>query len=156
MDDSQREQTRLDDLTGSESAGTESRDDEETPDRRPAVDDPVEETVELGVALLAHVEESMSLDETVDRVETVTSDPALTREILDTAEMRGVIDREDGLVRVQTGAFVNFESDVLRREGEFTCRRCGASLSTGHFIRFEAGEHGPFGSSCIRKVTGRE
>ncbi len=157
MDDSQREQTRLDDLTGSESAGTESGESEETvPYRRPAVDDPVEETVELGVALLAHVEESMSLDETVDRVETVTSDPALTREILDTAEMRGVIDREDGLVRVQTGAFVNFESDVLRREGEFTCRRCGASLSTGHFIRFEAGEHGPFGSSCIRKVTGRE
>ena len=158
MEDS-REQARLDDLTGEteSSAGTESEECEETaPYRRPAeVDDPVRETVELGVALLAHVEQSMSLGEAVDRIETVTADPALTREILDTAEMRGVIDREDGVVRVQTGAFVSFENDVVRREGEFTCQRCGASLSTGHFIQFDASEHGPFGSSCIRKVTGR-
>jgi hypothetical protein len=45
---------------------------------------------------------------------------------------------------------------VVSKEGEFTCRRCGASLSTGYFMRLEAGEHGPFGSSCIRTVTGRE
>jgi hypothetical protein len=119
-------------------------------------EDPVEETVELGVELLAHLEREVSLAGAIDRIETVTTDPALTREILDTAEMRGVIDREDGLVRSRSGAFVSFESDVVRREGEFTCRRCGASISTGHFVRFDAGEHGPFGSSCVRKVTGRE
>jgi hypothetical protein len=115
------------------------------------------ETVEVGVALLAHLEDGeLSLAEAVDRVETVTTDPAVTREILDTAELRGVIDREEGIVRPRSGAFVSFERDVVRREGEFTCQRCGASLSTGHFVRFDAGEHGPFGSSCIRKVTGRE
>jgi hypothetical protein len=119
-------------------------------------EDPVEETVELGVELLAHLEREVSLAGAIDRIETVTTDPALTREILDTAEMRGIIDREDGLVRSRSGAFVSFESDVVRREGEFTCRRCGASISTGHFVRFDAGEHGPFGSSCVRKVTGRE
>jgi hypothetical protein len=115
------------------------------------------ETVEVGVALLAHLEDAkLSLADAVDRVETVTTDPALTREILDTAELRGVIDREDGVVRPRSGSFVSFERDVVRREGEFTCRRCGASLSTGHFVQFDAGEHGPFGSSCIRTVTGRE
>ena len=117
----------------------------------------VRETVELGVALLAHLENGeLPLAAAVDRIETVTTDPTLTREILDTAEMRGLIDREDGLVRPRSGAFVRFDRDVVRREGAFTCRRCGASLSTGHFIRFDTGEHGPFGSSCIRKVTGRE
>jgi hypothetical protein len=45
---------------------------------------------------------------------------------------------------------------VVTKEGEFTCRRCGAGLSTGYFMKLDAGEHGPFGSSCIRKVTGRE
>jgi hypothetical protein len=103
----------------------------------------VEETVELGVALLATLEGGLPLS-------------ALTREILDTAQLRGLIEREDGLVRVRSGRSLDLERDVVRREGEFTCRRCGCSLSTGHFIRFETAEHGPFGSSCIRKVTGRE
>jgi len=124
--------------------------------REDSVRDP-ETAVELGVDLLAHLEhEQLPLAAVVDRIETITTDPALTREILDTAETRGLIEREDGLVRPRSGAFLRLDGDVVAREGEFTCRRCGASLSTGHFIRFEAGEHGPFGSSCIRKVTGRD
>ena len=123
----------------------------------PAVARTDHETVELGVELLAHLEDAeLDLAKAVDRVETVTTDPHLTREILDTAELRGIIDREEGVVRPRSGDYVSFEADVVAREGEFTCRRCGASISTGHFVQFEAGEHGPFGSSCIRKVTGRE
>ncbi len=119
--------------------------------------DEIRERIELGVELLAHLEdESLSLAEAIDRIETVTTDPAITREILDTAEMRGVIDREDGVVLTRSGSFVSLESDVIQREGEFTCRRCNASITTGYFIRFDAAEHGPFGSSCIRKVTGRD
>jgi len=117
----------------------------------------VEERVELGVELLANLEHAeLDLGAAVDRIETITTDPAITREILDTAETRGVIEREDGCIRPQGHAYVSFERDVARREGEFTCRRCGASLSTGHFVVFDASEHGPFGSSCIRKVLGRE
>lgn len=113
--------------------------------------------VELGVSLLANAEdEELTLADAMDRIETVTTDPSLAREILDTAERRGVIERKDGLIRPQRGSFVRFQRDVVRREGEFSCRRCGADLTTGHFIRFESGEHGPFGSECIRKVTGRE
>lgn len=120
-------------------------------------DDPVRKRVELGVELLAHIEdEELSLADALDRIETVTRDPGVTREILDTAEMRGVIDREDGVVQTNSGAYVSFEGDVVQRDGEFTCKRCGTDISTGHFVNFDAGEHGPFGSSCIRKVTGRD
>jgi hypothetical protein len=113
--------------------------------------------VELGVELLAHLEHGeLSLADAVDRIETVTTDPALTRTILETAERRGIIQRDGDVVRPRSGIFLRFERDVVTRQGEFTCRRCGASLSTGHFMRLDAGEHGPFGSSCIRKVTGRE
>lgn len=113
--------------------------------------------VELGVELLTKLEyESVPLAEAIDHLEAVTTDPTTQRRILDLAVERGVVERADGRIRPRGGAFVRFESEVVTREGEFSCRRCGASLSTGHFIRLEAGELGPFGSSCIRKVTGRE
>lgn len=116
-----------------------------------------EETVELGVALLERLEhEQLTVAEAVDRIETVTTNPTLTREILDRAEMRGVVEREDGIVRPQRGTYVRFESQVVQRDGEFECARCGAGLSVGHFVQLEEGEIGPFGGTCIRKVTGRE
>lgn len=117
-----------------------------------------QDRIELGVDLLAHLEtEELDLSAAIDRLETVTTNPTLTREILDTADKRGIIDREDGRLWTRRGGtFVRFESQVTVREGNFECRRCGAGLSTGHFIEFESGELGPFGSSCIRKVVGRE
>ncbi len=116
------------------------------------------ERVELGVDLLAHLEtESLTLADAVDRIESVTTNPSLTREILDTAEKRGIIDREGGRLRTRRGGtYVRFEQQVIEREGDYECRRCGAGLSTGHFVRFEAGELGPFGPSCVRKILGRE
>ncbi|WP_247001106.1 DUF5830 family protein [Halosolutus gelatinilyticus] len=122
-----------------------------------AGDGTADDRVELGLALLERLEhESLSLAEVVDRIETVTSDPTVTRTILDRAELRGIIEREDGIVRPKSRQYVSFERDVVTKEGEFSCRRCGSGLSTGHFIKLDAGELGPFGSSCIRKVTGRE
>ncbi|SFK80761.1 hypothetical protein SAMN04487950_1192 [Halogranum rubrum] len=117
-----------------------------------------ERKVELALDLLAHLEvEELSIAEAVDRIETVTTNPTLTREILDEAEKRGIVERENGRLRTRRGGtFVRFESQVIQKEGDFECRRCGCGLSTGHFIRFDSGELGPFGSSCIRKVTGRE
>ncbi|ELY85936.1 DUF5830 family protein [Natrinema altunense] len=123
-------------------------------------DDPFEaddDRVALGLALLARLEhESLSLADAVDRIETVTSDPTITRTILDEAELRGIIERDDGIVRPKSRQYVRFEQDVITKDGEFSCRRCGSGLSTGYFIDLEAGELGPFGSSCIRKVTGRD
>lgn len=117
-----------------------------------------DEKLELGVELLAHLErEELDLAAAVDRIETITTSPALTRDILDAAEKRGVIDRDGARLRIRRGGtYVEYESQVVAREGDFECRRCGASISTGHFVQLDAGELGPFGSSCVRKVTGRE
>ncbi|MFW5905767.1 MAG: DUF5830 family protein [Halodesulfurarchaeum sp.] len=117
----------------------------------------VEDRVELGVELLSRFEDAeLSVASTIDRLETITTDPRTTRTILETAEERGIIERDGATIHPRGGGFVRFESEVVSKEGEFACKRCGAELSTGYFIRLEAGEHGPFGSSCIRKVTGRE
>jgi hypothetical protein len=119
--------------------------------------DRIDERVELALDLLANLErESLSLPDVVDRIETVTTDPTLVRRVLDEAELRGIVDREDGRIRVRRGGYVSFESQVVAREGDFDCRRCGASISTGHFVQFETDELGPFGSSCVRRILGRE
>lgn len=116
-------------------------------------DDPVE----LGVQLLERLEHTeLSVAETLDRLETITTHPATTRAILETAEARGVIKRDGTTVKPTGDRFLRFQSKIVKKEGEFNCQRCGASLSTGYFMRLEAGEHGPFGPTCIRKVTGRE
>ncbi|MFB6094207.1 MAG: DUF5830 family protein [Halanaeroarchaeum sp.] len=113
--------------------------------------------VELGVALLAAIEEpELSVATAIDRLEAVTTHPRTTREILETAADRGIIDRDGSTIRPAAGTTVDFERQVVSKEGEFHCRRCGKSLSTGYFLRLEAGEIGPYGSSCIRTVTGRE
>ncbi len=117
----------------------------------------MDDRVERGLALLERLEhEQLPLSAAVDRIETVTTDPTVTRTILDEAELRGIIEREDGIVRPKSRQYVRFEQDVITKDGDFTCKRCGSSLSTGYFIDLDAGEIGPFGSSCIRKVTGRE
>jgi len=116
-----------------------------------------DDRVDLALDLLAALEhDDLSLSAVVDRIETVTTDPTLVRTILDEAELRGIIEREADRVRLQRGGFVRFERQVVTREGEFDCRRCGASLSTGHFVQFDTDELGPFGSSCVRKVLGRD
>ncbi|WP_132059399.1 DUF5830 family protein [Halorussus amylolyticus] len=113
--------------------------------------------VEVGVELLSKLEDpELSVAEAVDRIETVTTHPATTRTILDEAEKRGVIEREQGIIRPKGGGYVSFQSEVVTKEGEFSCRRCGAGISTGYFIKLDAGEHGAFGPECIRKVTGRD
>jgi hypothetical protein len=121
------------------------------------VSDADRDPVELGVELLAHLEdETLSVAAAIDRIETVTTNPGLQREILDTAAMRGIIDREDGLVRPRSrGTYISLEADVVTRDGDFTCKRCGASITTGHFVQFDGGELGPFGPTCVRIVLGR-
>ncbi|AHG00013.1 hypothetical protein HALLA_15610 [Halostagnicola larsenii XH-48] len=117
----------------------------------------MDDRVERGLALLERLEhESLPLADAVDRLEIVTADPTVTRTILDEAELRGIIEREDGIIRPRSRQYVSFDEDVITKDGDFECKRCGSGLSTGHFINLEAGEIGPFGSSCIRKVTGRE
>ncbi len=116
-----------------------------------------EDPVELGVQLLARLEHAeLSLAGLIDRLEMITTHPATTRAILDTAETRGIIERDGDTVRPTSGQFLSFESDVITKTGEFDCRRCGTTISTGYFMQLPAGEHGPFGSTCIRKVTGRD
>ena len=116
------------------------------------------QVLRAGLALLDRFEDAeLSLAETLDRLEAITSDPRLHRQILDEAVERELItiDRSKGNVQPLTKSFLRFQSDVITKEGSFTCRRCGHTLSKGYFVQVDGLQIGPFGSSCIRKITGR-
>ena len=116
--------------------------------------------VAVGVALLSLLEhDALSVADALDRIEAVTTAPERQREILETAERRGLVERDGGTLRPADGTgsgYANFESRLVVRRGEFTCQRCGAELGEGHFVRLDPGEVGPFGSSCVRTVVGRD
>jgi len=118
--------------------------------------------VSLGLALVRSLEDDeVVLPELLDRIEEAVGDaPVVTREVVERAESEGVLEREEGegtpRFSVERSTGVEFEDDVVTKEGEFDCARCGRSLSTGYFVRFDDGDVGPYGSTCIRKTLGRE
>jgi|AntRauTorcE11898_2_1112593.scaffolds.fasta_scaffold00144_30 hypothetical protein len=146
---------RTDDGGEDDDAGASAR--SEASASTPAAGGTDDDPIEVGVELLAKAEDpELSLADAMDRVEAVSTAPTVVREILDTAEKRGVVEREDGVLRTTGSEYVSQTTDVVRRDGDYDCRRCGTGLSTGHFVQLDAGELGPFGSECVRKVTGRD
>lgn len=121
-------------------------------------DDP-EDRIEAGLDLLASAsEDELTVKEAIDRLETISEAPSYNRQVLERAEMRGLIER-DGTAIILQGSnrgIGTLESNIVTKDGHFECSKCGRSLSTGYFIDLEHREVGPFGSTCIRKVTGRE
>lgn len=113
--------------------------------------------IETGLALIEVLEHhELSIAELIDRIELLTRNPTTQRAIIEKAIAEGLIERDGKTIRPQSPSFLRFEADVRSKEGEFSCRRCGAALTTGHFIQLGATELGAFGSTCIRKITGRE
>ena len=116
--------------------------------------------VRLGVSFVRSLDyDEIDLPDLMDRIEEAVGEaPAVTREVVERAEDEGVIQRvdSDGEPRFGVdGDGVEFEDDVVSKEGEFDCTRCGRSITTGYFVRFDDGDVGPYGSTCIRKTTGR-
>jgi hypothetical protein len=124
-------------------------------DPSPTARSPEPDPVDLGVALLERfADDELSVADAITRLESVTTHPRTQRRILDAAVERGVIERTGSRIRPQGSAPIDFERDVITKEGEFSCRRCGTTISTGYFLNLDTGEFGAFGSSCIRMVTG--
>lgn len=117
-----------------------------------------EDPVELGLALLERfADDELSVADAITRIESVTTHVRTQREILDEAVERGIIERDGSRIRpTGTASLIEFEKEIVTKEGDFTCRRCNTGISTGYFLNLPTGELGPYGSSCIRKVTGRD
>lgn len=123
------------------------------------MNDGPDERLEKALDLLASAaEDELTVKQAVKRLESISASPRFIRTALEKAEMRGIIDRDADRVFIQESSrgIESLESNIVTKEGEFKCQRCDRRLTTGYFIVFEHRQHGPFGSTCIRHVTGRE
>lgn len=114
--------------------------------------------IERGVAVVAALAPAEpSVADVVDALESVVDGPDEIRAVLARAEAEGVIAREPSRIRLgRPTAPTERRGRVVRREGEYRCRRCGRGVTTGHFLRVGSAEVGPYGSTCIRRLTGRD
>lgn len=112
--------------------------------------------ITLGLALIERFgDDELSVADTITRLESITTHPRTQRRILDAAVERGFVERTGSRIRPVVRTPIDFEREVVSKEGDFSCRRCGAGITTGYFLNLDVGELGPYGSTCIRKVTGR-
>lgn len=117
----------------------------------------MDDRVARGLALVrTWDDEELALATVVDRLEGLSSDPAVIRRIIDVAEQEGLLERAESQVQLIGQPMRSPEQLVVSRTGSFTCRRCGTDISEGYFLRFDTGDCGPFGSTCVRRVLGRE
>ena len=118
------------------------------------VDDPsLQRGLEV-VAAIAPMEPSVA--DLVDALEGVLDGPDDIRRVLEQAEQRGMIEREEARVTTGSQAATGFRTGrVIKRLGEFSCRRCSRQVTTGHFLRVGETEIGPYGSTCIDRITDR-
>lgn len=118
-----------------------------------------EESLEEALAVLeALAPFEPSVADAVDALEEVLGGTDAIRTALERAERAGLIERAGGRIRVPTTHRepVDRGGAIVTREGDFRCVRCGRSVSTGYFLRVDGKEVGPYGSTCIRKVTGQD
>lgn len=106
--------------------------------------------VERALGLLAAVKEKeISVKEAVELIELITK--AHVKEVLKTAEERGVITRDKKRVVISEG--FEFEAPKIKKAScESNCMRCGRVITSCYFICFFDDEIGPFGGGCIRKL----
>ncbi len=115
-------------------------------------------SIDHGVAIVtALARYDPSVADVVDTLEEALDDPDDIREVFRRAEAEGVIER-DGK-RITLGEIrqeIPKPGAIVTVEGEFSCRRCNRAITTGYLLRVGETEVGPYGSTCIRKITGRE
>lgn len=117
-----------------------------------------DDSLERGLAVVEVLAPSEpSVADVVDALEAIVDGPDAIRTVLATAEARGLIDRDGQRISLgRQRAPTSRRGRVIRRDGEFSCRRCGRSIGTGHFLRTGSSEIGPYGSTCIDRLMGRD
>jgi hypothetical protein len=84
----------------------------------------------------------------------ITKDFNIIDEILEIAQQKNLLQRTEKTFLITPGSSgLEFERPkIVKQEERTNCRLCKKNLSTGYYVIFKSHTHGPYGSSCIRKI----
>jgi hypothetical protein len=84
----------------------------------------------------------------------ISKDFNIIDEILETAQKEKLLQlTEKTYLMTPKASNLQFEKPkIVKQEESANCRYCKKKLSTGYYVVFKSHTHGPFGSSCIRKM----
>jgi hypothetical protein len=102
--------------------------------------------------LAASARRSISVRDAVAIIELVTKNPETIKEVLKTAEERGIISRDGKKITISEGSASFPKPRITRVDCESACRRCGVKIKNCHYIEFEDHRLGPYGSECVNKI----
>ncbi|MCX2819781.1 DUF5830 family protein [Haladaptatus sp. F3-133] len=95
----------------------------------------------------------VSLKEIVDVLEGLGVPPRHTQDYIEAIKREGIgKPSEDDDGDIIYNMYGEFDPDVVSREGDYSCNKCGQSLKNGYFLRFDKSEDGPYGPECVRKI----
>jgi len=84
----------------------------------------------------------------------ISNDYRTIDKILETAQKEKLLQRtEKTFIITPEASNLEFEKPrIVKQEERTACRFCRKKLSTGYYVVFKSHTHGPYGSSCIRKI----
>ncbi len=104
------------------------------------------------IQLLSIIEQKrISYPELIDILELVTLDLEVKKEVIREAQEKGILRKEGKNIILYNFEEQKFKPNIIRRELEDRCRRCGRTITKCYYIEFLDSELGPYGSSCIKK-----
>jgi hypothetical protein len=94
----------------------------------------------------------LSMKEAVEIIELITRNPETIKDVLITAEERGIIKKEGKTVYISTESS-NFPKPRIKRvDCESACRRCNVKIKNCYYVVTDDKELGPYGSECINRI----
>lgn len=112
----------------------------------------IEEKAELALKLLSMAEGELSVKEAMEIIRSVSKLNEVALQALSLGEARGIVERRGDKIYVR--AKEPLEHTIAKRECKDSCRRCGRKITLCHYILIEGEELGPYGSECIKFVSG--
>ena len=110
----------------------------------------VEDAIHL---LAASGNRVMKVKDAVEIIEMVTKHPDAIKEVLKTAEVMGLIKRDEMRIFI-SGDVEDFPKPKIKKvDCESSCRRCGIKLKNCFYIELDDRRLGPYGSECVSKIS---
>jgi hypothetical protein len=102
--------------------------------------------------LLSSKKKVITVREAVEIIEMVTKNPKMIKNVLKTAEERGLLTRNGVNLIISEGASRFPNPWIKRVDCESACKRCGVRIKNCFYVQIDDREFGPYGSECVNRI----